>query len=75
MHISWMKREIRQEHNPSILRSFAVGLFWAGELDRSTRKELTAQAPQLGKTIDYLQGRNHVPSLVYSKRSLTVHQA
>ncbi len=74
-HISWMKREIRQEHNPSILRGFAAGLFWAGQLDRATRKELVAQAPQLGKTIAYLQGRNRVPSLIFSRRSLEIPQA
>jgi excisionase family DNA binding protein len=72
IHIAWMKREIRQEHNPSMLRSLAVGLFWAGQLDRSTQKELTAQDPQLGQTIDYLQGRSRLPSLVFSKRLLTV---
>ena len=72
MDIAWIKREIRQEHNPALLRSFAVGLFWAGELDRAVQKELVILAPQLQRTIGYLQGRTKVPSLVFSSRSLNV---
>jgi hypothetical protein len=71
-HTAWMKREILREHDPAVLRGLTVGLFWADQLDRATRKELIAQAPQLRKTIDYLQGRTRVPSLVFHRRFLKV---
>jgi excisionase family DNA binding protein len=68
--IAWMKREISHEHSPSILRAFAVGLYWAGQLDKGTQKKLIGRAPQTRQTIEYLQGRTRLPSLVYTGRWL-----
>ena len=70
--ISWMKKEISQEHDPSILRAIAVGLHVAHALDKGTQKKLIARIPTLRRTIAYLEGRSRIPSLVYTDRWLEV---
>jgi len=66
--IAWMKREIAQEHDPSMLRAFAVGLHCANSLDRTAQKKLIARTPRLLRTVSYLEGRSRIPSLVYTDR-------
>lgn len=68
--IAWMKRESSREHDPTVLRAFAVALHWAGQLDKATQKRLVLRAPQTKRTIAYLQGRSRLPSLVYNDRWL-----
>jgi hypothetical protein len=67
-----MKREISREHDPSVIRALAVGLHCAGQLDRATKKKIIARIPQLRRTIDYLEGRSRLPSLVYTDRWVEV---
>jgi hypothetical protein len=59
-----------REHDPVVLRGYAVGLHWVRELDRGTQRRLTAQAPRLAATVAHLQGRNLLPSLVYVDQTL-----
>jgi excisionase family DNA binding protein len=68
--ISWMRKEISREHNPVVLRGFAVALFWAGRLDGPTGKRLASGRPHLKRTVDYLKGRTRLPSLVSTRRWL-----
>ena len=70
--VSWMKREISREHDPSVLRALAVGLHCAGQLDRGTRKKMIARVPKLRRTVDYLEGGSRLPSLVYTDRWVEV---
>jgi hypothetical protein len=72
--ISWIKKEIPKEHDPTVLRGFAVGLHWAHQLDRKIQRQLIAQSPRLKITIEYLEGRERLPSLVYGKRHLEIRR-
>lgn len=71
-HRDWIKADISREHNPEVLRGYAVGLHWIHELDKTTQRTLSARDASLGTTVAYLQGRNRVPSLV-SRSQLTIH--
>jgi hypothetical protein len=70
--VSWIKADIQREHNPVVLRGYAVALHWIRELDRTTQKRLVARSPQLNTTVTYLQGRNTLPSLVARSESLRI---
>lgn len=72
--VIWLKREIAREHDPGVLRAFAVGLHWAGQLDKTTQRRLTARSPEIKSTIEYLNGRSRLPSLVYRDRWLDLPQ-
>jgi excisionase family DNA binding protein len=66
--VSWMKKEISQEHDPIVLRAFAVGLHCAHALDGDAQKKLISRIPTLRRSISYLEGRSRLPSLVYTDR-------
>lgn len=70
--IAWMKKEVSQEHDPAILRAFAVALHAAHALDKNTQKKLISHSPAARRTISYLDGRSRLPSLVYTDRWLEV---
>ena len=70
--IAWIKKDLQREHDPMVLRGYAVGLHWAHALGKQTQRQLVARSPQLAKTVAYLQGRSTLPSLIYSERTLTV---
>jgi excisionase family DNA binding protein len=67
----WIKSDISREHNPEVLRGYAVGLHWIHQLDKTTQRTLIARSASLATTVAYLQGRNRVPSLV-SRSQLTI---
>jgi excisionase family DNA binding protein len=68
----WAKTDVMREHNPEVLRGYAVGLHWAHALDKTTQRNLIARNSALAKTITYLQGRNQLPSLVTKTQRLRV---
>lgn len=70
--VSWIKREVAREHDPTVLRGFTVALFWADALDRSTQTDLVNRNSELRQTISYLRGRTRLPSLVFTDRWLAV---
>ena len=70
--ITWMKNDIQREHDPAVLRGYAVGLHWRRELDKGTQRRLISRSPRLATTVDYLQGRVVLPSLVYKATHLRV---
>jgi excisionase family DNA binding protein len=72
---AWVKREVSREHDPTVLRGFAVGLHCIGELDRRVKADLVVQTPFLRKTLAYLDGRNRLPSLIFSRRYLRLDGA
>jgi excisionase family DNA binding protein len=70
--IDWIKAEIAAEHDPEVLRGYAVALHWVGALDRATQKQLIGVAPSLAVTMRYLAGRTQLPSLVATGQMLKV---
>jgi hypothetical protein len=70
--IAWLRKEAQREHDPVVLRGYAVALHWAGGLTKETQRRLVSRAPRLAKTINYLQGRTTLPSLVYRERHLNL---
>ena len=70
--IAWIKRDIRREHDPGVLRGYAVALHWVHELDLGTQRALIGRLPALEPTLRYLQGRTVLPSLVYRDATLRI---
>jgi excisionase family DNA binding protein len=70
--IGWIKREIANEHDPRMLRAYAVALWWADQLSKPIRRELVARAPTLRRTLAYLEGRDRLPSMIYRDKSLVL---
>jgi hypothetical protein len=70
--IDWIKAEVPREHDPEVLRGFAVALHWVSALDRTTQELLVARSPRLAMTTKYLRGRTRVPSLVSTGQQLTI---
>jgi hypothetical protein len=70
--VKWIKDDVQKEHDPAVLRGYAVALHWVGALDKATQRQLIARSPPLRATIDYLQGRVVLPSLVYKSTHLKI---
>lgn len=68
----WIKSDIHREHDPEVLRGYAVGLHWVHELDKTTQRRLVARGRSVATAVAYLQGRNRLPSLV-SKMHLSIN--
>jgi hypothetical protein len=68
--VDWIKADIMREHNPEVLRGYTVGLHWAHALDKTTQRHLIARSKGTATTIDYLKGRNRLPSLVTKTQRL-----
>ena len=63
--LAWLKSELRREYDPEMLRSYVVALARTGELDRGTVAAVRARTPSLLATLDYLNNRRALPSLVW----------
>ena len=61
---SWLKAQIQREHDPQVLRGYAVALHSVADLDKATQRRLVARSSDMAQTLDYLRGRNRLPSLV-----------
>jgi excisionase family DNA binding protein len=72
--ISWLKGDVQRERDPHVLRGYAVGLHAVEELDRTTQRRLIARHARLGYTIDYLQGRSTLPSLIYRDQRVSIRK-
>jgi|HubBroStandDraft_6_1064221.scaffolds.fasta_scaffold414899_3 hypothetical protein len=72
--VDWIKADIMREHNPEVLRGYAVGLHWAHALDKTTQRHLIARSKDTATTVDYLKGRNRLPSLVTKTQRLLIHE-
>jgi hypothetical protein len=70
--VDWIKADIAHEHDPEVLRGFAVALHWASALDSGSQRQLAAKAPRVAATVRYLNGRTIVPSLVATRQHLTI---
>jgi hypothetical protein len=70
--LAWIKTEIAREYDPMLLRAYAVGLYSAASLDKTTERTLAAKSPILANTVKYLSGRRALPSLVYAEGTLPV---
>lgn len=63
--ILWIKNELRREYDPEMLRSYLVALARVSELDRVTVAAARARTPSLEATLDFLNNRASLPSLVW----------
>jgi excisionase family DNA binding protein len=70
--ISWLRRQIREDFDPSLVRGCLVALTRVSQLDKGTREVALKRFPGLLETIDYLQGRSSLPSLLYADRNVRV---
>jgi hypothetical protein len=70
--VDWVKADIQREHDPEVLRGYAVGLHWAHALDKTTQRLLATRSAATATAIEYLQGRNRLPSLVSKAGTLAV---
>lgn len=70
--VDWVKADIQREHDPEVLRGYAVGLHWAHALDKTTQRHLATRSAATATAIEYLQGRNRLPSLVSKAGTLAV---
>lgn len=70
--IEWIKADIQREHDPEVLRAYAVALHWAHELDNTTQRQLASRSLPAGIAISYLKGRNRLPSLVTKSGHLAI---
>lgn len=59
-----IRLEIRSSYDPAVLRGAIVALARAGYWDKEMVDIVKARAPQLSATLDYLKGRDSLPSLV-----------
>jgi excisionase family DNA binding protein len=66
--IQWLEKEIKSEHNPALVRGYLVALARVGRLTRSTAGLATSRFTGLGATVDFVQGRTTLPSLIYADR-------
>jgi excisionase family DNA binding protein len=67
--IDWLKADIAREHDPTVLRGYAVALHWVRQLDATTQRRMVARFPNLARTTAYLKGRTTLPSLIVKDRS------
>lgn len=70
-----IRNEIKASYDPAILRGGAVALARAGVLDREVASLIEARAPHLKVTLDYLKGRDALPSLVQENLWSSVRKA
>jgi hypothetical protein len=70
--IAWLKRELRREYDPEMLRAYLVALARAGELDRVTAAAARVRTPSLTPTITYLANRSSLPSLVWRGQEVQI---
>ena len=68
--VAWLKAEAMRESDPMLLRGYAVALHWADGLDHSMAHLLVAKSPILAWTIEYLDGRQGLPSLLDRDRDI-----
>lgn len=67
--VAWLRRTVRREHNPSLLRGLLVALARSGELDRETKQTASARAISLQHTVKYLSEQRTIQSLIVPDRS------
>jgi hypothetical protein len=70
--VAWLKRELKSEWDPFLLRGYVVALARAEALDRGSAGRVVARVPELKRTIDFLQGRRALPSLIYAGETLPI---
>lgn len=70
--IARIKSDISREHDPAVLRGYAVALHWASQLDRNIQRQLASRSVELQRTCSYLQGRRNLPSLVHREADLSL---
>lgn len=70
--LTWLKQEVAREFDPRLLRSYAVALHRVGALDRVTEQVLMRKSDVLAQTVRYLQGRQVLPSLTYTGRTVAI---
>jgi len=63
--LSWIRREIRFEYNPVLVRGYVVALARVQALDRSTLQVADSRGGQVKKVAEFIRGRPSLPSLVY----------
>jgi len=62
----FIKTELHSEFDPNMIRGYLVALARVGALNRSVTRGLVARAPELQRTLNYLEGRAKLPYLVYA---------
>lgn len=67
--VHWLKAEIAREADHEMLRGLSVALFRVGALDKATIRTVRSRGQRLSALMDYLTGRESLPSLLYSDRS------
>lgn len=70
--VAWLKRELKSEWDPALLRGYAVALARAEALDKGSATRAAVRVPELSKTLAYLQGRQALPSLIYAGEGVPI---
>lgn len=70
---AWLKAEAAREWDPTLLRGYAVALHWANQLDERTAQLFLSKSRILGRTVDYLNGRRSLPSLMDRDRFISLN--
>jgi hypothetical protein len=70
--LSWLKRELRREYDPELVRAYLVALTRIGALDKATAHATKARMPSLEPTLNYLLNRVSLPSMVWRGQTVKV---
>jgi hypothetical protein len=68
----WLEANVKAESDPFLARAFMVGLRHSGKLNKGLLSQVVGRHPDLQLTADFLNGRDRLPSMVYSERTVNV---
>jgi len=68
-----IERIALSEHNPVVVRGAIVATYRGGRLTKALQAKLRRRQG-FGATLDYLQGRNELPSVLFRDRSAAIHR-
>jgi hypothetical protein len=64
LDIEWLRRQIRSEHNPALVRAYLVALARVHQATKNDASVAVGRFPELACTKLYLVGRTTLPSLI-----------
>jgi hypothetical protein len=70
--VAWLKRELKTEWDPALIRAYLTALARTGQLDKTDADRVSARIPELEVTTSYLRGRRSLRSLIYRGESVLV---
>jgi hypothetical protein len=63
--IAWLTANARAEFDPALVRGYVVALARVSQLTKSVETAVSARAPRMITTLNYLKGRRDLPSLTF----------